>query len=222
MPRLAEQLLQRRLERSALFGQLIGDANVLFRKQLRFIALYDSPVQEKMTVELQVGAVSIGWLALSPACEEAEKAAFRRWLRFVAHELANHLSEPQGHEREVIPARIAQAARMIRERHEEDLSLGDVARAVGLSRERLSRLFHETLGITFSEYLNHARLETARRLLREGNGTVTEIALASGFQSLSQFHRRFRAAENTSPIAYRDAARRRLVEVKAGAKGYYG
>jgi AraC-like DNA-binding protein len=101
-----------------------------------------------------------------------------------------------------VPASIRQAARVIRERHDQPLPLGEVAAAVGLSRERLSRLFHESLGITFSDYLNEVRLGEARRRLAAPKVSITDIAYASGFQSLSQFNRRFKSAEGISPSAY--------------------
>lgn len=207
MPRYALQLLQRRLERTHLLDQAVTDVRILFRKRLRFIprgaeaeaATNDGTLQ----VELFVGAVLLGALSLSPGPEALERDAYRRWLKLIAKDLSEHLSSPHAHAKEVLPSHIAEAAQMIRKRHKEALSLEDVAKAVGLSRERLSRLFHESLGITFSEYLNHARLETARSLLEGTDRSVTEIAFDSGFQSLSQFHRRFRSAENQSPSQFR-------------------
>lgn len=206
MPRLALQLLHRRLDRSHLLNELAADARILFRKRLRFHPDGEAFDGQQFGVELLVGAVSIGRLSLTPAPGKLEKQAYLRWLKLVAQDLAEHLSSPHGHAREVLPARIAEAAKIIRVRHQEQLSLGDVASAVGISRERLSRLFHETLGITFSAYLNHARLETARKLLRRTKKPVTEIAFLSGFQSLSQFNRRFKSAESKSPSAYRAEA----------------
>lgn len=206
MPKLALQLLQRRLERSHLLDQLAADARVLFRKRLRFHPRGEKLPEQSVEVDLLVGAVLLGKLSLTPLPDRLESDAYRRWLNLVARDLAEHLSAPHGHAREVLPARIAAATRIIRARHGDALSLEEVATTVGLSRERLSRLFHETLGITFSEYLNHARLETARRQLRETKKSVTEIAFASGFQSLSQFHRRFKATENKSPSSYREGA----------------
>lgn len=207
MPRYALQLLQRRLERAHLLDQAASDARILFRKRLRFLARDDADSDpagdDAVQVEMKVGAVHLGWLSLSPGPDALERDAYRRWLKLVANDLSEHLSSPHGHGREVLPSRIAEAAQIIRDQHREPLSLGDVAEAVGLSRERLSRLFHESLGITFSEYLNHARLETARALLAETDRSVTDVAFESGFQSLSQFHRRFRTSENKSPSQYR-------------------
>ena len=181
MPRLAIGLLIRRLERSGRFDRAVGDARSLFRRRLRFHSLEKERADGLLGVELRVGAVELGALSLPASGLAREDEALRRWLELVAHDLAEHLSSPHGHGREVLPAGVATAAQIIRDQHTEPLTLGEVARAVKLSRERLSRLFHETLGITFSEYLNHARLESARRLLRETPHSFTEVAFASGF-----------------------------------------
>ena len=107
----------------------------------------------------------------------------------------------------MVPAKIVRAAQLITDRHRENLSLGDVADEVELSRERLSRLFHESLGITFSEYLVQVRLTTAREFLSDTDNTITEVAYDSGFQSLSQFNRSFAKLEGKTPSAFRKSTR---------------
>jgi AraC-like DNA-binding protein len=47
------------------------------------------------------------------------------------------------------------------------------------------------------------RLDRGAELLREEAGTVSEIAYAVGFNSLSYFSRRFKKHFGTSPSAYR-------------------
>ena len=203
MPRIALELLQRRLERSGLLDQIAADARILFRKRLHFVPRDEELSGFSLSIELKVGAVFLGYLSLTPAGQAIEKDAYLRWLNLVAQSLSEHLISPHAHAMDVVPSSIAEASRLIRNQHREPLSLADVANAVGLSRERLSRLFHETLGITFSQYLTHTRLETARALLQTTSKSVTEIAFESGFQSLSQFHRRFKSAKNQSPTEFR-------------------
>jgi transcriptional regulator GlxA family with amidase domain len=56
-------------------------------------------------------------------------------------------------------------------------------------------------------YVARTRFEKAAALLREGNLRVSEIAFATGFQSLSQFNRVFKKSSGKSPTEYRAAAR---------------
>lgn len=55
-------------------------------------------------------------------------------------------------------------------------------------------------------YLSEVRPAEARKQLSGGSARITEIAFACGFQSLSQFNRRFRATEGMSPSEYRKKA----------------
>jgi AraC-like DNA-binding protein len=191
------------MERSGLLDRLSHDVRILFRKRLHFDAPDSQKLGEWVRTPLQVGAVTLGYLSL-PASQSPERnVAYKHWLEMACQVFAQELGSPHPHATDILPAKIRQAARLIRERAGEPVSLGEIATSVQLSRERLSRLFHETLGITFSDYLNEVRLGEARRSLARRSGTITEIAYASGFQSLSQFNRRFLQSEGISPSQYR-------------------
>ena len=84
----------------------------------------------------------------------------------------------------------------------EDLTMDRLARALGYEYHYLSRKFRKALGMNFRDYLTSLRLEEACRLLRQP-GSVTEAALAAGFQSIRAFHDAFRLAYGTTPRAYR-------------------
>lgn len=206
MPRLARKILLQRLDHSGLLDRLQTDVRVLFRKRL-WLLMPEEPVPENsISVPLVVGAVHLGHLGFKASAQKERNHAYLRWLQMASRIFADELSAPQASSAVAIPAKIAQAARVIRERHREELSLADLAAAVDLSRERLSRLFHEALGINFSEYLTQVRLATARQLLSEGHAPITEVAFESGFQSLSQFNRNFARYEGRSPREFRKSA----------------
>jgi AraC-like DNA-binding protein len=204
MPKLAREVLIQRLERSGRLDQLRTDVRILFRKRLHFDSIEHSPGADWVTTPLQVGAVTLGYLSL-PASKQSERnTAYQHWLEMACKILTQVLSSPHPHTTDVLPAKITRALRLIKERHHEPISLCEIAAEVGLGRERLCRLFHETLGITFSDYLNEVRLAEARELLATESGNITEVAYASGYQSLSQFNRRFRTAEGRTPSQYRE------------------
>lgn len=207
MPKIARDALIQRLYHSGLLDRLQTDVRILFRKRLRFLAPEETVKGAYVEVPLYVGAVHIGKFAFKASARAERNQAYLRWLQMAARIFAEELSHPQAHTSNAVPAKIAKAAAFIRKNHRENLSLADVASEVRLSRERLSRLFHETLGITFSEYLTQSRLTSARQLLRETDASITEIAYESGFQSLSQFNRHFAKFENMAPREYRKSAR---------------
>jgi signal transduction histidine kinase/ligand-binding sensor domain-containing protein/AraC-like DNA-binding protein len=84
-----------------------------------------------------------------------------------------------------------------------DFGVGELAKAVFLDRSHLFRRTKELLDETPSDLLRRVRLERAAVLLRESEGTIAEIAYACGFNSVSQFCRSFRAANNSTPSEYR-------------------
>jgi AraC-like DNA-binding protein len=103
--------------------------------------------------------------------------------------------------------RIWKARNFIHEHFGDELSLSTVAKAAGTSANYLSEKFKEAIGINFVKYVARARYEKAATLLRETDLRVSEIAFASGFQSLSQFNRVFKKFSGKSPTEYRVAAR---------------
>ena len=85
----------------------------------------------------------------------------------------------------------------------EQISLDNLAEAMGVSRFHLSHLFSNKLGIGFKEYLNNLRVECAKSILRSTDIPVAEIYEASGFENQRTFNRVFRDATGQSPRNYR-------------------
>jgi AraC-like DNA-binding protein len=82
--------------------------------------------------------------------------------------------------------------------------LTNVATAAGINRTHLSEKFKNVTGTKFVDYVARNRFEKARKRLEEDvDLRVSEIAFASGFQSLSQFNRVFKKFSGKSPSEYR-------------------
>jgi AraC family transcriptional regulator len=80
--------------------------------------------------------------------------------------------------------------------------LRDAARVARLSPFHFHRAFRAAFGETPHQHATRHRLERARRLL-EGDRSVTEICLETGFESLGSFSRLFRRAYGAAPSPYR-------------------
>ena len=89
---------------------------------------------------------------------------------------------------------------------EPELSFNQVARAAGMSRASLGRAFPKLFGRTFAKYLAEVRVVKACTLLSETSKSVAEIAVETGFGSVSNFNRRFLVLKRTSPLRYRKTA----------------
>ena len=101
------------------------------------------------------------------------------------------------------PPLIAKAKEYIRENQAEDLSLGQVAKAVNTSTFYFCKMFKKVTGINFTDYLSRVRIEKAKNLLLNPNLRVSEIAFEVGFQSLTHFNRVFKRIVGHSPTEYR-------------------
>lgn len=87
----------------------------------------------------------------------------------------------------------------------------DVARGANLSRSHAARLFRARFGESPAAFRRRLTLERAAWALRRGVGSVTEVALEAGFDSLEGFTRAFSRVYGTSPSLYRRAGLRPYV-----------
>ncbi len=85
----------------------------------------------------------------------------------------------------------------------ENLSLADVAAAVGSAPSHLSRLFSRHGGDTFVHAFCRLRISVAKELLRSGRYRVKEVCSMVGFNDQAYFSRVFRKYEGVSPADYR-------------------
>lgn len=90
--------------------------------------------------------------------------------------------------------------------HDQALSPETVAGALSISVRQLHLLFEPT-GSSFSRTVTAMRLDAARRrLVSAPEATITQIAFASGFDSLATFYRVFRRAFGMTPGEVRSSA----------------
>lgn len=92
----------------------------------------------------------------------------------------------------------------IHEHCTESLSLDDAAALAGFSKYHFTRLFKQFTGISFYKYLNKKRIEHAEKLLVDPEISITEVALQSGFSSLSTFIRMFKLIKDCTPTEFRN------------------
>jgi AraC family transcriptional regulator len=86
---------------------------------------------------------------------------------------------------------------------ENVLSLNELAAAVRLSPYHFCRAFKDSFGMPPYRYQTLLRLNRARRMLADTPHSVTDIALAVGYESGQALARAFRRELGVSPQAYR-------------------
>ena len=91
----------------------------------------------------------------------------------------------------------------IQKQYNEKITLDDIAKAGMVCRSKCCRIFKQTLRESVFDYLLNFRVRQSLSLLRNGNMSVTEAALASGFSSGSYYGEIFKRLLGMSPGEYR-------------------
>ncbi|WP_029233042.1 AraC family transcriptional regulator [Butyrivibrio sp. VCB2006] len=85
----------------------------------------------------------------------------------------------------------------------DDLTVEQLADLAGFSKFHFERLFKSYMGISCYQYITKRRVLMAQELLGDTDLSVMDIALQSGFFSLSTFNRVFKDINKCSPTEYR-------------------
>ena len=90
------------------------------------------------------------------------------------------------------------------------LSIEEIARVLNTNRTYVSKLVNLYYGMTFRDYLNMKRMEFAKQLMAdEPDAALDYIAAKSGFQSSTQFIRKFRETEGLTPTVWKQTLMQR-------------
>jgi AraC family transcriptional regulator, transcriptional activator of pobA len=106
-----------------------------------------------------------------------------------------------------IPGLVDEVFEVIAARYGEQLSLREVAAAVGRSPGHVGRTVREATGRTVMQWIEDRRMLEARRLLLATDDKVDGVAERVGYRDPSYFRRRFRRAHGVPPQAWRERTR---------------
>lgn len=105
-----------------------------------------------------------------------------------------------------------EAIRLMRDRMDQPLSIGDIAGAIGYSPSHFNHLFKQYTKTTPYAYYTSLRMAEARRLLSLSEMTVSQISDALAFGNVSKFSYAFRSYYRMTPGQFRAAYRQSLVK----------
>ena len=90
----------------------------------------------------------------------------------------------------------------IDEHYQRKIEIQEVADMSHLTKPAFCRYFKKITKLTFTQFVNHYRIDKSKKLLLSGKN-VTETCFSSGFESLSYFNRTFKKITGTNPISFR-------------------
>ena len=117
-------------------------------------------------------------------------------------ELAQRFSNQPFIERHTYPEAVRNAIIYLEENYVPNFSAAQTASKAGVSASHLRALFEKWLGESPKQFHTRCRIQEAKRLLREQNLSVSEVALQVGFTDRSHFSRVFRQYAGVSPSQY--------------------
>lgn len=88
------------------------------------------------------------------------------------------------------------------ENYKKPLTLETLAKHLHLSKYHISHVFTQRLNLSFPEFINGLRVESACRRLDKGH-SVTDVAFEAGFNSIRSFNRNFERVMGVSPSRYK-------------------
>jgi transcriptional regulator GlxA family with amidase domain len=104
-------------------------------------------------------------------------------------------------------ALVKQAIAYLHQNYTRPVSRWEIAEAVGVSEDYLSRVFNRELNISPWDYLNRYRVLQSRQLLMNTTEAIGSIARQVGFKDQAYFSRVFHKVTGTSPQAFRDSSK---------------
>jgi len=93
----------------------------------------------------------------------------------------------------------------VRAHSERPLSLADVAKAVHMSPNYLTSLYHSQTGVSLGRYIKTERIALAQRMLCKPDSSVKSVGLGLGFSDPFTFSRVFKRITGTAPRAWKRA-----------------
>ena len=135
--------------------------------------------QDLTELRIQIG-ISELWLYLAPQLKKAD----------TEQQLNKHI---------VTQARLRMMMQFIADHHTERISLDNIASAANISKSAALRCFRAGMQVSPVGYLNDYRLNRAKELLISSHSTVSEVALAVGFDNVGYFDRVFKRAFGITP-----------------------
>ena len=142
----------------------------------RYLAVASSPVETRVLLPLIRKEVHFR-LLMAP-----NGGMLRRLLRHDSH-----------------ASNVARAIRHLRVHFRDTVSIPELASLVGMSSSSLHKHFKAVTSTTPLQYLKDLRLLEARRLLSEGEHTVSTVAYEVGYESPNQFSREYSRKFGVSP-----------------------
>lgn len=95
----------------------------------------------------------------------------------------------------------------IHKHYQENITVANISEHANISSKECIRSFKNTFHQTPMDYLIHYRIEQAKRLLKETDESITNIAFMTGFHNSAYFGKMFKKLAGMTPKEYRQSGK---------------
>ncbi len=106
---------------------------------------------------------------------------------------------------------LEQVCSFVLENVDDEISLTATAEALFMNKSYISGNFKQKMGVSFVEYLTIVKMERAKKLIRDENIRIYEIAGLLGYKDIEYFSRLFKKYIGLSPTEYRQEYRKIII-----------
>lgn len=122
---------------------------------------------------------------------------FKPKKEFIPIKASKYASKTKDQDKELIIAFIG------KEYAQAGLTIKDISKGTGIPENSISKVLKQHFSMSFKEYLNYVKISESKRLLRETDMNISEIAYLVGYNNVTHFNRVFKAAMEISPNEFR-------------------
>ena len=167
-----------------------------------WIARIWSPVKadgDRLLATYSMGQLEVFAKFLRQACEVQDNqiAHLRRWLTVPSPARRAHLRGG------LSPAALRRVQLFVEANLARPIHLRDLAARAALSPYHFARAFRTSAGMTPRAYVEHRRIEQAKRLLKESKQSLADVAMEVGFGTQSRLTATFKRKTGFTPGEYR-------------------
>lgn len=87
----------------------------------------------------------------------------------------------------------------------QTITVSQIAEIFHYNSAYLSNLYKKTTGVPLKQYINHVRIDAAKKMLISSDSSLKEIAFRCGYMDEKYFFKVFKQLENMTPTEYREA-----------------
>lgn len=160
----------------------------------------DAPIHHCQNAERVKKALFNIYLSRGP--EARNEALMVGYLYLFIAELMQEAKALEPHTANSSSQYVISAIKYIQFNYSHDISIDDIARAVGVSRSHLYRVFMSNVGQSPIDYLTSYRISEACFLLKNSQLSIAEIAVSVGFFDQFYFSRVFKKTKGVPPSRY--------------------